>query len=73
MKVNQCAFRASHAAARTPETTSTPALRSRAIPFPFTSGFGSCEPAKTRRTPASRIAIEQGGVLPKWSQGSSVV
>ena len=30
--------------------------------MPFTSGFGSVEPTKTRRTPASRIAIEQGGV-----------
>ena len=55
-----------------PTTTSTPAFRNRAMPPPSTKGLGSPIPTTTRRTPASINACEQGGVRPKWSQGSSV-
>ena len=65
MKRNQGALSASHSARSGPATTSTPARRSREVPFPFTSGLGSREPTKTRRTPASVTATLQGGVRPK--------
>ena len=69
----QGSMTASHAARRSPVSTATPARRRRRIPRPFTWGLGSLDPESTRRTPASRMARLQGGVRPKWSQGSSVV
>ncbi len=56
----------------TPTSVSMPMLASSANPRPATSGNGSRIAATTRRMPASRIAATQGGVLPKWRQGSSV-
>ncbi len=57
-------FSASACSRSTPVITSTPPRRSRATPLPSTSGFGSADAQITRRTPASRIATEHGGVFP---------
>jgi len=70
---SQARLSRSQASSSTPSTTSTPPRRSRATPLPLTTGLGSFEPTSTRRTPAWRMARLQGGVLPQWSQGSSVV
>ena len=59
-------------AATQPSMTSIPAARSSASPPPSTLGNGSRVPTTTRRTPAAITARVQGGVLPKWQQGSSV-
>eukprot|EP00740_Mantoniella_antarctica_P003763 CAMPEP_0181350952 /NCGR_PEP_ID=MMETSP1106-20121128/1533_1 /TAXON_ID=81844 /ORGANISM="Mantoniella antarctica, Strain SL-175" /LENGTH=230 /DNA_ID=CAMNT_0023463445 /DNA_START=179 /DNA_END=868 /DNA_ORIENTATION=- len=59
-----------HAASSHPTTTSTPAASSVLIPPPLTRGSGSTNPTTTRMTPASTSARLQGGVRPKWSQGS---
>jgi hypothetical protein len=40
--------------------------------LPATSGLGSAMAATTRATPARMSASAQGGVRPKWLQGSSV-
>ena len=52
-------------------TTSIPASFRPATPLPETSGLGSSAGIWTRRIPARMIASVQGGVLPKWLQGSS--
>jgi hypothetical protein len=52
--------------------TVTPAARSRSLPCPATSGFGSAMALKTRAMPARASASQQGGVRPWWAQGSSV-
>ena len=49
-----------------------PAARSRAAPWPATSGFGSRIAITTRPTPAAISASAQGGVRPWCEQGSSV-
>ena len=65
MNWNQWAFSASHSAREHALDHLDAGRRGAArSPLPFTSGFGSAEPTKTRRTPASSIAIEQGGVFP---------
>jgi hypothetical protein len=55
-----------------PEATSMPAAANRARPCPATSGFGSRIATTARATPAAIRASAQGGVRPKWLQGSSV-
>ncbi len=59
-------------ASSSPLATSMPAAASRASPCPATSGLGSRIAATTRATPAAINASAQGGVRPKWLQGSSV-
>ena len=58
--------------ASSPVAICMPAAASLAMPCPATSGFGSAIAATTRATPASISASAQGGVRPKWLQGSSV-
>jgi hypothetical protein len=57
---------------KSPVSTVTPAAASFLKPSPATRGFGSCIAATTRATPAPMRASAQGGVRPKWLQGSSV-
>ncbi len=59
--------------ASTPVTTSMPASRRRAMPWPVTFGSGSSMPTTTRATPASTMASTHGPVRPVCEQGSSVV
>ena len=49
-----------------------PAAANLARPLPATCGLGSFMAATTRLTPALIKASAQGGVFPKWLQGSSV-
>ena len=58
--------------ARMPVTTSMPAACSFLTPRPETNGFGSKAAMTTRPIFFSMILSEQGGVLPKWEQGSRV-
>ena len=53
-------------------STTTPAARSRATPWPLTSGLGSVCATTTRATPAAISASQHGGVRPWWLHGSSV-
>ena len=52
--------------------TCTPAARSRAKPWPPTSGLGSAMAATTLVMPAATSASQHGPVRPWWEQGSSV-
>ena len=72
MKWKNTSLRCRHPSSRTPVSTTVPASRSCAHPWPATKGFGSRAPTTTRAMPASRIASVQGGVLPQWQHGSSV-
>ena len=60
-------------AASSPPATSTSIPSSRRMPSPRPDAFsvGSSEPTTTRPIPASTIASVQGGVRPRWQQGSS--
>ena len=53
--------------------TDIPASLSVSQPFPETCGLGSIDATNTVSTPASIIAVVQGGVLPNVQQGSKVV
>ena len=53
-----------------PDCTWRPAARKRANPCPDTRGSGSTMAATTRETSAAIKASVQGGVRPKWQQGS---
>jgi hypothetical protein len=59
-------------ASSSPLATAMPAAARRARPCPATRGFGSGIATTTRATPAAISASAQGGVRPKWLQGSSV-
>ena len=43
------------------------------MPFPLTNGFLSKEATTTLLTPLLIISLTQGGFLPEWKHGSSVV
>ena len=61
---------AKHSASSTPTVTSTPASRRMAMPRPCTFAKGSMQPTTTRRMPERTMSVAQGGVRPKWAQGS---
>ena len=63
-------FSALHSFSSTPTTTSTPASRRMAMPRPCTFAKGSMQPTTTRRMPERTMSVAQGGVRPKWAQGS---
>src|SRR6185369_1233384 len=65
-------FKARQPASHSPASTFIPDFRSLSTPLPLTRGFGSIIPIKTLEMPAAATASAQGGVLPKWEQGSSV-
>ncbi|MNS72687.1 hypothetical protein D3C72_1061070 [compost metagenome] len=72
MREMKPAFTASASSRQTPVATSMPASRRRASPCPLTSGFGSPIATTTRAGFAASTASTQGGVRPKWLQGSRV-
>src|SRR5882724_6467751 len=55
-----------------PASTVIPARSSASVPWPLTRGLGSCTAKTTRPMRASIKAFTQGGVRPKWLQGSRV-
>ena len=72
MREKKPMFSSRAARAMSPSARSTwmPAARSRAMPWPATSGFGSTQAITTRAMPASISASQQGGVRPWCAQGS---
>ena len=72
MRLTKPSFSASAWAWPNPTSTCTPAARSRAKPWPPTSGLGSLMLATTRAMPAASRASQQGPVRPWCEQGSSV-
>ena len=53
-------------------STTTPAARRRAMPWPATCTKGSVVATTTRDRPAAISASAQGGVRPWWAQGSKL-
>ena len=74
MREKKPMFSSREASPHSPPTTSTsmPAARSRAMPCPATSGFGSSIATTTLAMPASISASQHGGVRPWCEQGSRV-
>ena len=64
-------FKKSASFLSTPTSTSHPAFFNFSIPFPATRGLGSVDAITTRGILFLIIKSEQGGVLPKWLQGSN--
>ena len=59
-----------HSFSNTPTVTSTPPRRNISTPRPDTLAKGSMHPTTQRRKPCRTIISAQGGVRPKWAQGS---
>jgi hypothetical protein len=71
MRLKKPMFSSRDSAAPGPTSTSTPAARRRAKPWPATSGFGSVSEATTGDAGGDQ-RVAAGPVRPWWAQGSSV-
>ena len=66
-------YRSSVSSIKTPCKTIIPEFFNFLIPFPLTRGFLSKDAITTLLIPLLIISSTQGGFLPEWEHGSSVV